>query len=37
MAIVGESEKQNGTLMVKDQKTGVQKAMTVEELIQLLG
>ncbi len=37
MAIVGESEKQNGTLMVKDQKTGVQKAMTVEELVQLLG
>jgi hypothetical protein len=23
---------QNGTLMVKDQKTGEQKAMTVEEL-----
>ncbi len=36
MAIAGESEMQNGTLMVKDQKTGEQKAMTVEELASLL-
>jgi histidyl-tRNA synthetase len=36
MAIIGESEMQNGTLMVKDQKTGAQKAMTVEELVGLL-
>ena len=32
VAIVGESEMQNNTLMVKDQKTGEQKAMTVEEM-----
>ncbi|MCC6282479.1 MAG: hypothetical protein IT262_17880, partial [Saprospiraceae bacterium] len=36
MAIIGESEMQNGNLMVKNQKTGEQKAMTVEELAQLL-
>lgn len=35
MAIVGESEMQNRTLMVKDQKTGEQKAMNVAELAQL--
>jgi histidyl-tRNA synthetase len=33
VAIVGETEMQSGTLMVKNQKTGEQEAMTVEELV----
>lgn len=32
VAIAGETEMQSGTLMVKDQKTGEQKAMTVGEI-----
>lgn len=31
VAIVGETEMQSGTLMLKDQKTGEQRAVTVEE------
>lgn len=37
VAIVGETEMQTGTLMVKDQKTGEQKAMTAEELVGRIG
>ncbi len=36
IAIIGESEMQNNTLMVKNQKTGDQQAMSVEELTRLL-
>lgn len=36
VAIIGESEMQNNTLMVKNQKTGEQQAMSVEELTRLL-
>lgn len=36
LAIVGETELQSGTLMVKNQKTGEQEAMTVEELAEKL-
>ena len=34
VAIVGETEMQTGTLMLKDQKTGEQQAMTVEEILE---
>jgi histidyl-tRNA synthetase len=33
VAIVGETEMQSETLMLKDQKTGEQRAMTVEEAV----
>lgn len=36
VAIVGENEMQSGTLMVKNQKTGGQEAMTVEQVAALL-
>lgn len=36
VAIVGETEMQTGTLMVKNQKTGEQAAMTVEQAVALL-
>lgn len=36
VAIVGETEMQTGTLMVKNQKTGEQEAMTVEQVVTLL-
>ncbi len=36
VAIVGETEMQTGTLMVKNQKTGEQAAMTVEQVVALL-
>jgi len=36
MAIVGESELQAGNLMVKNQKTGEQQAMSVEEVVAML-
>lgn len=36
VAIVGETEMQTGTLMVKNQKTGEQAAMTVEQTVALL-
>lgn len=37
LAICGETELQNGTVQVKNQKTGEQTAMTVEELAKMLG
>ena len=36
VAIIGESEMQNGMLVIKDQKTGEQKSLTVEELAVML-
>ncbi len=36
VAIVGETEMQAGTLMVKNQKTGEQEALRVEEVVELL-
>ncbi len=36
VAIAGENEMQAGTLMVKNQKTGEQEAMTVEQIVALL-
>lgn len=36
VAIIGETEMQTGTLMVKNQKTGEQAAMTVEQAVALL-
>jgi len=36
VAIVGETEMQTGTLMVKNQKTGDQEALRVEKVVELL-
>lgn len=36
VAIVGENEMQTGTLMVKNQKSGEQEAMTVEQIVSML-
>lgn len=36
VAIIGESEMQSGTLMVKNQKTGDQEAMSVEQIVSML-
>ncbi len=36
VGLIGDTEMQNGTIAVKDQASGEQKSMTVEELISLL-
>lgn len=36
VGIIGETEMQAGKVMVKDQKTGEQKAMTIEQVVALL-
>ncbi len=36
VAIIGETEMQSETLMLKDQKTGDQRAMTVEEALEVM-
>jgi histidyl-tRNA synthetase len=37
VAIAGETEMQNGTLMLKDQKTGEQAALPVAAIVAKLG